>query len=197
MQTFGLPRQITRGAALASRLCGKEQSDEAHRRDVLKRWRQARADGLTARAAANAVGVSQDPLPMAEAPGPGPPGPALAPPAHPAPASVVGGAGGGRPGDTRRLPHVGQDRRPAAARRARGKREHHRPHPQDPDGARRGHPGPDPAPQRAARRPAPQASRQAPAQGPQAHNTRRDRPTRHPHRLATPRPARHQAVHRP
>ena len=45
MQTFGLPRRITRGAALASRLCGKERSDEAHRRDALERWRQARADG--------------------------------------------------------------------------------------------------------------------------------------------------------
>ena len=62
MQTFGLPRQITRGAALASRLCGKERSDEAHRRDALERWRQARADGLTARAAANAVGVPRSPL---------------------------------------------------------------------------------------------------------------------------------------
>ena len=38
MQTFGLPRQITRGAALASRLCGKERSDEAHRRNALERW---------------------------------------------------------------------------------------------------------------------------------------------------------------
>ena len=119
----------------------------------------------------------------------------IAQPAHPAPASLVGGAGGGRPGDTRRLPHVGQDRRPAPTPRARGKREHHRPHPQDPDGARRGHPGPELAPQRAARRPAPRASRQTPAQGPQAHKPRRDRPTRHP--LATPGPARHQAVHRP
>ena len=62
MQTFGLPRQITRGAALASRLCGKERSDEAHRRDALERWRQARADGLTARAAANAVGVPRSTL---------------------------------------------------------------------------------------------------------------------------------------
>ena len=43
MQTFGLPRRITRGAAL-------------------ERWRQARADGLTARAAANAVGVPRSPL---------------------------------------------------------------------------------------------------------------------------------------
>ena len=57
-----LPRQITRGAALASRLCGKERSDEAHRRDALERWRQARADGLTARAAANAVGVPRSTL---------------------------------------------------------------------------------------------------------------------------------------
>ena len=45
MQTFGLPRQIARGVSLAPG------------RDALKRWRQARAGGLTARAAANAVGV--------------------------------------------------------------------------------------------------------------------------------------------
>ena len=46
------------------------------------------------------------------------------------------------------LPDVGQgqDRRPAPTQRARGKREHHGPHPQDPDGARRGHPGPELAP---------------------------------------------------
>ena len=42
MQTFGLPRQVTR--------------------DALERWRQARADGLTARAAANAVGVPESTL---------------------------------------------------------------------------------------------------------------------------------------
>ena len=36
---------------------GAERSEAAPRRDALKRWRQARANGLTARAAANAVGV--------------------------------------------------------------------------------------------------------------------------------------------
>ena len=59
MQTIGLPRHVTRGAALASCLCAKERSDAAHRHDALDRWRQARADGLTAQAAANAVGVSR------------------------------------------------------------------------------------------------------------------------------------------
>ena len=54
---------------------------------------------------------------------------------------------------------------------------------------------PVPTPRRSGRRPVPQAIRQTPAQGPQAHYTRRDRPTRHP--LATPEPARHQAVHHP
>ena len=161
MQTFGLPRQITRGAALASR---PRQRFERRRRGPCRRRSEIA------------------PLPVAEAGGPQPPQAVLAPPAHPAPARLVGSAGDGRPGDTRRLPDVGQgqDRRPAAAQRARGKREHHGPHPQDPDGARRGHPGPELAPQWTARRPAPQASRQTPAQGPQAHRPRRDRPTRHP-----------------
>ena len=31
-QVFGLPLHVTRGVALASRLGGKERSDEAHRR---------------------------------------------------------------------------------------------------------------------------------------------------------------------
>ncbi len=62
MQTFGLPRQITRAAALASRLGGAERSEAAPRRDALGRWRQARADGLTARATANAVGVPRSTL---------------------------------------------------------------------------------------------------------------------------------------
>ncbi len=83
MQTFGLPRQITRGAALASRLCGKERSDEAHRRDALERWRQARGrrpdrtSGCQRRRRAEI-----DPLPVAEAGGPQPPQAVLAPPAH-------------------------------------------------------------------------------------------------------------------
>ena len=200
MQTFGLPRQITRGAALASRLGGAERSEAAPRRDALGRWRQARADGLTARAAANAVGVPRSTLyrwqrladrnrldPCSRRPH------TLRRPAWSA--ALVAAVQEIRAD----YPMWGKAKiaRPAAAPRARGKREHHRPHPQDPHGARRRHPGPDLAPQRAARRPAPQASRQTPAQGPQAHYTRRDPPTRHPHRLATPGPARHQAIHRP
>ena len=59
MQVFGLPRHVTRGAALASRLGGKERSDEAHRRDALERWRRARSNGLSAADAADAVGVSR------------------------------------------------------------------------------------------------------------------------------------------
>ena len=59
MQTIGLPRHVTRGAALAPCLCARERSDAAHGRGALDRWRQARADGLTAQAAANAVGVSR------------------------------------------------------------------------------------------------------------------------------------------
>ena len=59
MQVFRLPRHVTRGAALASRLCGEERSDEAHRRDALKRWHRARDNGLSAADAAAAVGVSR------------------------------------------------------------------------------------------------------------------------------------------
>ena len=58
MQTFGLPRHVTRGAALASRPCATERSDAAHGRDdILKRWQRARDNGLSA--AADAVGVSR------------------------------------------------------------------------------------------------------------------------------------------
>ncbi len=35
MQTFGLPRQITRGAALASRLGGAERSGAKRRQDAM------------------------------------------------------------------------------------------------------------------------------------------------------------------
>ena len=51
MQAIGLPRHVTRGAALAP-----------HRRDVPARWRPARDKGLTAAEAAEAVGVSRAPL---------------------------------------------------------------------------------------------------------------------------------------
>ena len=200
MQTFGLPRQITRGAALASRLGGAERSEAAPRRDALERWRQARADGLTARAAANAVGVPGSTLYRWQ-----------------------------RLADRNRLdpcsrrPHT--LRRPAwSAALVAAVQETRADYPMWGKAKiavllrRHGHavsesttgrilktlmergavtPVPTLAPQRAARRPAPQASRQTPAQGPQARYTRRDPPTRHPHRLATPGPARHQAVHRP
>ena len=59
MQTFGLPRHVTQGTALASRLCAKERSDEAQRRDILKRWHRARDNGLSPATAADAVGVSR------------------------------------------------------------------------------------------------------------------------------------------
>ena len=59
MQTIGLPRHVTRGAALAARPCAKEHGDAAHRRDILKRWHRARDNGLSAAAAADAVGVSR------------------------------------------------------------------------------------------------------------------------------------------
>ena len=59
MQTFGLPRHVIRAATLASRLCASERSDEAQRRDILKRWHRARDNGLSAAAATDAVGVSR------------------------------------------------------------------------------------------------------------------------------------------
>ncbi len=57
MQIRGLHRVIYRGARLASRLEAQERSDEAERRDAVARWLQARRDGLTAEAAAAAVGT--------------------------------------------------------------------------------------------------------------------------------------------
>ena len=59
MQTFGLPRQITRGAALASRLRDAERSEASRRRDAVRRWQGARRQGLSAADAAAAVGVSR------------------------------------------------------------------------------------------------------------------------------------------
>ena len=60
MQVRALPRQIIRGATLASRLAAQTPRIEAARRDVLlRRWHQARRDGLTAAQAARAVGVSR------------------------------------------------------------------------------------------------------------------------------------------
>jgi len=59
MQVFGLPGQIIRGGRMASRLLDAEISDiaAARRRDAVKRWRQALADGFSTEQAAKAVGV--------------------------------------------------------------------------------------------------------------------------------------------
>jgi putative transposase len=64
MQVFGLPGHVIRGAKAASRLLAGEplDSEAARRRDTLKRWRQAIADGLTPTAAARAVGVPRSTL---------------------------------------------------------------------------------------------------------------------------------------
>src|SRR5690606_12964923 len=60
MQVFGLPRHVIRAGALASRIAAKSLSNEAAiRMDALKRWRRARAAGLSADDAAAAVGVSR------------------------------------------------------------------------------------------------------------------------------------------
>lgn len=60
MQVFGLPRHVIRAGALASRIAAKSLSNEAvSREDAVRRWRQARAAGLSADEAANAVGVSR------------------------------------------------------------------------------------------------------------------------------------------
>lgn len=60
MQVFGLPGHVIRNAAAASRLAAKSLSNEAARREALvRRWRQAMADGLTAAQASRAVGVSR------------------------------------------------------------------------------------------------------------------------------------------
>jgi len=64
MQVFGLPRQIIRNGAAASRLlAAKTPNIEAERRrDAVTRWRRARANGLTAEQAAEAVGVPRSTL---------------------------------------------------------------------------------------------------------------------------------------
>ena len=60
MQVFGLPRHVTRAGALASRIAAKSFSHEAvMREDAVRRWRRARAAGLSADEAASAVGVSR------------------------------------------------------------------------------------------------------------------------------------------
>ena len=60
MQVFGLPGHVIRNAAVASRLAAKALNSEAARRVALvRRWRRAIADGLTAAQAARAVGASR------------------------------------------------------------------------------------------------------------------------------------------
>lgn len=60
MQVRGLPRHVIRSACTASRLAAKPpDSVAASREDALRRWKQARADGLTAAQAARAVGASR------------------------------------------------------------------------------------------------------------------------------------------
>lgn len=62
MQIRGLHRVIYRGARLASHLETEARSDEVERRDAVARWQQARRDGLTAEAAAKAVGKARTSL---------------------------------------------------------------------------------------------------------------------------------------
>jgi putative transposase len=60
MQVFGLPRHVIRAGALASRIAAKSLSNEAVLRlDAVRRWRRARAAGLSAGDAAQAIGVSR------------------------------------------------------------------------------------------------------------------------------------------
>jgi putative transposase len=60
MQVFGLPRHVIRAGALASRIAAKSLSNEAAMRaDAVRRWQRARAAGLSADDAAEAVGVSR------------------------------------------------------------------------------------------------------------------------------------------
>lgn len=60
MQVFSLPRHIIRTGSLASRIEAKSSStDAAIRRELVRRWRQAMHEGLTAAQAARAVGASR------------------------------------------------------------------------------------------------------------------------------------------
>src|SRR5690606_16060854 len=59
MKVFGLQRAIYRGARVASRLTAETPDIAAGRRDALLRFARARREGLTAEAAARAVGVSR------------------------------------------------------------------------------------------------------------------------------------------
>ena len=64
MQVFGLPGQVIRNGRVASRLVDAKTPavEAARRRDAVERWRRAIADGLTAEAAARAVGVPRSTL---------------------------------------------------------------------------------------------------------------------------------------
>jgi putative transposase len=66
MQIRGLHRAIYRGARLSSRIEAKERSEAAkrseERRELVDRWLQARRDGLSAEAAARAVGKPRSTL---------------------------------------------------------------------------------------------------------------------------------------
>jgi len=59
MQVFGLQAGVYRGASWASRLTAKTSEIAGVRRDALRRFDQARRDGLSAVQAARAVGVSR------------------------------------------------------------------------------------------------------------------------------------------
>ena len=60
MQVFGLPRHVIRAGALASRIAASFESGfAAIRLDAVRRWQRARAAGLSADDAAEAVGVSR------------------------------------------------------------------------------------------------------------------------------------------
>lgn len=60
MQVFGLPRQVIRSAAVASRIAAEPANSEAAIRAALVvRWRRAQRDGLTSEQAAKAVGASR------------------------------------------------------------------------------------------------------------------------------------------
>ncbi len=63
MQVFGLPRHVIRGWRTASRLNAEPDTKcVAFRRDAVRRWHRARRDGLTAEAAAQAVGEPRSTL---------------------------------------------------------------------------------------------------------------------------------------
>jgi hypothetical protein len=64
MQVFSLPGHLIRSARAASRLLGAKTPhiEAERRRDAVGRWLAARAQGLSSKAAAAAVGVSRSTL---------------------------------------------------------------------------------------------------------------------------------------